>query len=109
MGRKKGSIAHVFEQNSTDKAKRDSQTIEEIRVDSEKFNSFLNKFESKDGREEARLKMIKITKEQKEFDRQKKAREKKYLEEQEELKKKAEGPGQDTTGCSRRGDYKTTK
>merc|ERR1712126_507404 len=88
--RKKGSIAHVFEQNSTDKAKRDSQTIEEIRVDSEKFNSFLNKFESKDGREEARLKMIKITKEQKEFDRQKKAREKKYLEEQEELKKKAE-------------------
>jgi len=88
--RKKGSVANVFEQNSTDKAKRESQTIEEIRVDSEKFNSFLNKFESKDGREEARLKMIKITKEQKEFDRQRKAREKKYLEEQEELKKKAE-------------------
>merc|ERR1712179_98279 len=88
--RKKGSLANAFEQSNTDKTKRDSQTAEEIRVDSQKFNSFLNKFESKDGREEARLKMIKITKEQKEFAKQKKMREKKCAEEEEELKKKME-------------------
>jgi len=55
----------AFEQNpAEDKdTKRKSMIKEDVRVDTQRFNSFLNKFESKDQRAEAKAQMIKITKE----------------------------------------------
>merc|ERR1711936_631874 len=84
--RKKGSLVNAFEQNLTesDKMKRQSVINDDVRVDTSKFNSFLDKFESKDGREEAKAQMIKITNRQKEFEKQKKLKEKQRLEEERE-------------------------
>ena len=90
--RKKGSLVNAFEQNLTesDKMKRQSQINDEVKVDASKFNSFLDKFESKDGREEAKAQMIKITNRQKEFEKQKKLKEKQRSEKEEELQRKQE-------------------
>merc|ERR1712192_39935 len=90
--RKKGSLVNAFEQNMTesDKLKRQSQINDDVRVDTSKFNSFLDKFESKDGREEAKAQMIKITNRQKEFEKQKKLKEKHRSEKEEEMQRKQE-------------------
>merc|ERR1712108_127474 len=56
---------------------------DDVRVDTSKFNSFLDKFESKDGREEAKAQMIKITNRQKEFEKQKRLEEKQRKQERE--------------------------
>merc|ERR1712106_769734 len=74
--------------------KRKSATKEDMRVDTQKFNAFLNKFESKDQRAEAKAQMIKITKQQKEFVRQKQIKEEQKnmakLQEQEYRRKEQE-------------------
>jgi len=94
--RKRGSLVSAFEQNpAEDKdAKRKSMIKEDVRVDAHRFNAFLNKFESKDQRAEAKAQMIKITKEQKEFERQKQLKEKQQrlaeIQEQENLRKEEE-------------------
>merc|ERR1712013_899256 len=94
--RKRGSLVSAFEQTpAEDKdAKRKSMIKEDVRVDAHRFNAFLNKFESKDQRAEAKAQMIKITKEQKEFERQKQLKEKQQrlaeIQEQENLRKEEE-------------------
>ena len=90
--RKKGSLTNAFEQNSVeeDKLRRQSQVVDDFRVDTKKFNSFLDKFESKEGREEAKAQMIKITNQQKEFERKKKVKEQEYREQLEAIKRKAD-------------------
>jgi len=83
--RKRGSLINAFEQTPDQDKKRQSITKEEVKVDTHRFNTFLNKFESKDQRADAKAQMIKITKQQKEFERQKKIKEQeKQLYEQQE-------------------------
>merc|ERR1712106_1290960 len=94
--RKKGSLVNAFEQNPDEETdmKRKSATKEDMRVDTQKFNAFLNKFESKDQRADAKAQMIKITKQQKEFERQKQIKQEQKnmakLEEQEYRRKEQE-------------------
>merc|ERR1711874_566046 len=94
--RKKSKLVSAFEQNPPEEkdVKRKSITYDDVRVDTQKFNAFLNKFESKDQRAEAKAQMIKITREQKEFDRQKQIKEEQRrlakLQEQEKRHKEEE-------------------
>merc|ERR1712080_79699 len=89
--RKRDSIINTNEQNFTDSEKLKRQSdMYDVRVDTNKFNSFLDKFESKDGRDQARQQMKKITKQQKVFDKQKKLKQQQHLEEQEAMKKRKE-------------------
>merc|ERR1712106_1174959 len=94
--RKKGSLVNAFEQNPDEEneMKRKSATREDMRVDTQKFNAFLNKFESKDQIADAKAQMIKITKQQKEFERQKQIKQEQKnmakLQEQEYRRKEQE-------------------
>lgn len=89
--RKKTTIASAFEEknrDSSDNLKRNSVLKEDIKVDPTLFHSFLNKFEPEDKRAEAKLKIAKITADQKEFEKRKKLieEEKKKKREEEEIK-----------------------
>jgi len=87
---KRDSLTNSTEANSE---KRRSFIKEEIRTDTKKFNSFLDKFENKEQRAEAKAQMIKITNQQKEFEKQKLQREQHKLEQEkleQEKKAKAE-------------------
>ena len=83
--RKRTSLTTSFASNKEEEdSKRTSLLRDDVRVDKKQFSSFLDKFESKDQRAEAKSKMIKITKQQKEFER------KKQLLEEEQMRAEAE-------------------
>ena len=87
--RKHTSMTQTFESNNDDELKRRSIMKEDIKVDKKQFNSFLDKFESKDQRADAKNKMIKITKQQKEFEKRKQKLEEEQML-QAELERKRE-------------------
>ena len=68
--RKKKSLTSSFA-DTEDDSRRQSMIKDDIKVDKKKFNTFLDKFESKDQRAEAKQKMIKITQQQKDFEKKK--------------------------------------
>ena len=90
--RKRTSLTTSFASNKEDEdSKRKSLLRDDIKVDKKQFSSFLDKFESKDQRAEAKSKMIKITKQQKEFERKKQLLEEEQMRaEEEEMRKKEE-------------------
>ena len=96
--RKRTSLTQSFSKTKEDENKRKSLIKDDIKVDKKQFNSFLDRFESKDQRAEAKNQILKITKQQKEFERRKqkqeeeqqKMAEKQRLEEEEILKKERE-------------------
>ena len=88
--RKRTSLTSFASNREEEDSKRKSMLRDEIRVDKKQFSSFLDKFESKDQRAEAKSKMIKITKQQKEFERKKQLLEEEQMRVEEEMRKEEE-------------------
>ena len=86
--RKRTSLTQSFSKTNEEENKRKSLIKDEIKVDKKQFNSFLDRFESKDQRAEAKNQILKITKQQKEFEKrkQKQEEEQRKLAEKQRLK-----------------------
>ena len=88
--RKKTNFTQSFEVGNDEDTKRKSFIKDDIKVDKKQFNAFLDKFETKDQRAEAKNKMVKLTKQQKEFEKRKQMLENQQLLEAEKLRREEE-------------------